>query len=87
MTSQTEDVDRLRARQKEHYEVLRDSEEGEEKWDIMRQYYIETAAGVESGPKSSVGHVMAARDAFAKSVCRAHIFLVSGILWVLPTGP
>ncbi|KIJ04422.1 hypothetical protein PAXINDRAFT_22290, partial [Paxillus involutus ATCC 200175] len=62
-----EDVDRLRARQKEHYEVLRDSEEGEEKWDIMCQYYIETAAGVESGPKSSVGRVMAARDAFAKS--------------------
>ncbi|KIJ12683.1 hypothetical protein PAXINDRAFT_14445 [Paxillus involutus ATCC 200175] len=63
-----EDVDRLRARQKEHYEVLRDSEEGEEKWDIMRQYYIETAAGVESGPKSSVGRVMAARDAFVKRV-------------------
>ncbi|KIJ09795.1 hypothetical protein PAXINDRAFT_17129 [Paxillus involutus ATCC 200175] len=62
-----EDVDQLRARQKEHYKVLRDSEEGEEKWDIMRQYYIETAAGVESGPKSSVGCVMAARDAFAKS--------------------
>ncbi|KIJ19522.1 hypothetical protein PAXINDRAFT_8011 [Paxillus involutus ATCC 200175] len=53
---------------KEHYKVLRDSEEGEEKWDIMRQYYIETAAGVESRPKSSVGHVMAARDAFVKSV-------------------
>ncbi|KAF8838019.1 hypothetical protein BDN67DRAFT_1013422 [Paxillus ammoniavirescens] len=62
-----EDIDRLRARQKEHYEVLRDSEEGEEKWDIMHQYYIETAAGVESGPKSSAGRVMAARDAFAKS--------------------
>ncbi|KIJ21124.1 hypothetical protein PAXINDRAFT_6895 [Paxillus involutus ATCC 200175] len=75
-----EDVDRLRARQKEHYEVLCDSEEGEEKWDIMHQYYIETAAGIESGPKSSVGHVMAARDAFAKSAatfCRLqnlHIF-------------
>ncbi|KIJ09749.1 hypothetical protein PAXINDRAFT_17184, partial [Paxillus involutus ATCC 200175] len=62
-----EDVDQLRARQKEHYKVLHDSEEGEEKWNIMRQYYIETAAGVESGPKSSVGRVMAARDAFAKS--------------------
>ncbi|KIJ11625.1 hypothetical protein PAXINDRAFT_15534 [Paxillus involutus ATCC 200175] len=62
-----EDVDRLRTRQKEHYEVLCDSEEGEEKWDIMCQYYIEMAAGVESGPKSSVGPVMAAWDAFAKS--------------------
>ncbi|KIJ14191.1 hypothetical protein PAXINDRAFT_12846 [Paxillus involutus ATCC 200175] len=62
-----EDVDRLRACQKEHYKVLRDSEEGEEKWDIMCQYYIEMAAGVESRPKSSVGRVMAARDAFAKS--------------------
>ncbi|KIJ06282.1 hypothetical protein PAXINDRAFT_20518 [Paxillus involutus ATCC 200175] len=75
-----EDVDRLRACQKEHYKVLHDSEEGEEKWDIMRQYYIETAAGVESGPKSSVGRVMAAQDAFAKSAaafCRLqnlHIF-------------
>jgi hypothetical protein len=67
--------------------VLHDSEEGKEKWVIMCQYYIEMAAGVESGPKSSVGRVMAARDAFAKSVCRAHIFLVSGILCVLPTGP
>ncbi|KAF8833557.1 hypothetical protein BDN67DRAFT_1017412 [Paxillus ammoniavirescens] len=62
-----EDIDRLRACQKEHYEVLCDSEEGEEKWDVMHQYYIETAAGVESGPKSSVGHMMAARDTFAKS--------------------
>ncbi|KIJ08127.1 hypothetical protein PAXINDRAFT_18707, partial [Paxillus involutus ATCC 200175] len=75
-----EDVDRLKAHQKEHYEVLRDSEEGKEKWDIMRQYYIETAAGVESGPKSSVGCIMAARDAFVKSAaafCRLqnlHIF-------------
>ncbi|KAF8834432.1 hypothetical protein BDN67DRAFT_1016511 [Paxillus ammoniavirescens] len=82
-----EDIDRLRAGQKEHYEALRDSEEGEEKWDIMCQYYIEMAAGVESGPKSSAGRVMAAWDAFAKSVCRAHIFWVSGILWLLPTSP
>ncbi|KIJ08145.1 hypothetical protein PAXINDRAFT_18696, partial [Paxillus involutus ATCC 200175] len=75
-----EDVDRLRARQKEHYEVLHDSEEGEEKWDIMRQYYIEMAAGVESGPKSSVGRVMAARDAFAKSLV-PHGYVKRSILW------
>ncbi|KIJ09071.1 hypothetical protein PAXINDRAFT_17839 [Paxillus involutus ATCC 200175] len=87
MTSQTEDVDRLRARQKEHYKVLRDSEEGEEKWDIMRQYYIETAAGVESGPKSSVGRVMAVRDAFAKSAaafCRLQNLHIFG--FVIHTG-
>ncbi|KIJ08175.1 hypothetical protein PAXINDRAFT_18669 [Paxillus involutus ATCC 200175] len=82
-----EDVDRLRARQKEHYEVLCDSEEGEEKWDIMHQYYIETAAGVESGPKSSVGHVMATRDAFAKSAaafCRLQNLHIFG--FVIHTG-
>ncbi|KIJ05018.1 hypothetical protein PAXINDRAFT_21704 [Paxillus involutus ATCC 200175] len=82
-----EDVDQLRARQKEHYKVLRDSEEGEEKWDIMRQYYIETAAGVESGPKSSVGRVMAARDAFAKSAaafCRLQNLHIFG--FVIHTG-
>ncbi|KIJ10753.1 hypothetical protein PAXINDRAFT_16299 [Paxillus involutus ATCC 200175] len=62
-----EDVDQLRARQKEHYEVSHDSEEGEEKWDIMCQYYIKTAAGIESGPKSSVGHMMAVQNVFAKS--------------------
>ncbi|KIJ59571.1 hypothetical protein HYDPIDRAFT_33100 [Hydnomerulius pinastri MD-312] len=57
-----EEAEELRARQKVHYKVLRDSEEGEEKWDIVRQYYMETAAGVDSGPKSTVGHVMAVRD-------------------------
>ncbi|KIJ08524.1 hypothetical protein PAXINDRAFT_18351 [Paxillus involutus ATCC 200175] len=82
-----EDVDRLRARQKEHYKVLRDSEEGEEKWDIMRQYYIETAAGVESGPKSSVGYIMAARDVFVKSAaafCRLQNLHIFG--FVIHTG-
>ncbi|KIJ07840.1 hypothetical protein PAXINDRAFT_18993 [Paxillus involutus ATCC 200175] len=82
-----EDVDQLRARQKEHYKVLCDSEEGEKKWDIMCQYYIETAAGVESGPKSSVGRVMATQDVFAKSVaafCRLQNLHIFG--FVIHTG-
>ncbi|KAF8834162.1 hypothetical protein BDN67DRAFT_1016791 [Paxillus ammoniavirescens] len=82
-----EDIDGLRARQKEHYEALRDSEEGEEKWDIMRQYYIEMAAGVESGSKSSAGRVMAAQDACAKSAttfCRLQNLHIFG--FVIHTG-
>ncbi|KAF8833716.1 hypothetical protein BDN67DRAFT_985838, partial [Paxillus ammoniavirescens] len=76
-----------RKESKEHYEALCDSEEGEEKWDIMCRYYIETAAGVKSGPKSSAGRVMAARDAFAKSaaaVCRLQNLHIFG--FVIHTG-
>ncbi|KAF8833522.1 hypothetical protein BDN67DRAFT_985978 [Paxillus ammoniavirescens] len=68
-------------------DMLRDSEEGEEKWDIMCQYYIEMAAGVESKPKSSVGCVMAAWDMFAKSAamfCRLQNLHIFG--FVIHTG-
>ncbi|KIJ64137.1 hypothetical protein HYDPIDRAFT_29033 [Hydnomerulius pinastri MD-312] len=85
--AQTEEAEELRARQKAHYEVLRDSEEGEEKWDVGHQYYMETAAGVDSGPKSTVGHVMAAQDAFTKSVaafCRLQDLHIFG--FVIHTG-